>query len=301
MSSKLNVLVTGASGKLGNLIATELLNLQASHPDLHVIAASRTTDKLEALQKKGAEVRHLDLFDPASAEKAFAGVHRLVLVSIDSIGQRFKAHKIAIDAAVKVGVQHVLYTSIPAPISDRPLVDEHFETESYLATKLGYTLLRNHLYHEVLLMSLPNAVKTGAWANATNNGKVAYVSRADLALAAAQATLNFTGTGSDLHRTYDLNANDVVNADQVVELVKEVTGKHVQNVPITQKQLADGLSAFLPPHIAVAIAYLDTHVAEGFTASQTHHLEKLIGRKPKTLKEFLHEQKDALLGGAASH
>ena len=83
--SQTTILVTGASGDLGQLIVKELFNLSKTDVNIKVIAATRTPAKLGDV---GVEVRQLDFLDNDSIVNAFKGVDRVILINTDAIGNR---------------------------------------------------------------------------------------------------------------------------------------------------------------------------------------------------------------------
>jgi NAD(P)H dehydrogenase (quinone) len=116
------LLVTGTSGNLGKAVVAELRRLGAKK----VIAATRTPGKHQELAAMGVEEREADFDRPTTLQAAFRGVERLLLVSTDSLHApevRIKQHRVAIQAAVDVGVEHVVYTSLPNAQSDGGTLD----------------------------------------------------------------------------------------------------------------------------------------------------------------------------------
>lgn len=98
------LLITGASGKLGQQVIDYLLNdfnIAASQ----LIATTRNAASLAELAEKGVDVREADFSNPASLEAAFAGADNLLLISIDAIGQRSELHRNAVLAAQNVGIK----------------------------------------------------------------------------------------------------------------------------------------------------------------------------------------------------
>src|SRR5688572_26575904 len=95
-------LVTGATGGLGSK-AVEFL---AAWGHAKVTAAmARNPGKAEGLRAKGVQIRQGDYEDPASLDKAFAGVERLLLVSTMGDNEtRIRQHLNAVAAAKKAGV-----------------------------------------------------------------------------------------------------------------------------------------------------------------------------------------------------
>jgi len=289
-----SILVTGASGNLGKLIVEHLTTLPGFNKTFKVVAGSRTPEKLDALVAKGVEARKLDLEDVSGTEQALIGVDRLLLVSTDAFGKRFAAHKVAIDAAVKQGVKHIVYTSFGGASPDRPLYEEHFNTEAYLAagTKIGFTLLRNGLYQEILLGALTSSLPHGEWKTATGKNKRSYTSRNDLALASAIVVSSVADENARV--SHELTDDHVYSANEVVALVTEVTGLPLKHVEFTDDQLIAFYASFLPHHVAVALSHLDTHTRLGMDHVTTGELAKILGRAPLSLKDFLVAHKAAL-------
>src|SRR5689334_9931004 len=105
------LLVTGASGHLGRRVIELLLESNAGH----LIATTRSPDKLAGLAARGVEVRQADFDDPGSLAAAFAGADRLLLISTDALDgtdRRIVQHGNAVAAAEQAGVKHVVYTSL---------------------------------------------------------------------------------------------------------------------------------------------------------------------------------------------
>src|SRR3954454_25286486 len=126
-NSHRTLLVTGASGHLGQRVIELLLEANAGH----VIAATRTPEKLAHLAARDVEVRKADFDDPSTLTEAFAGVDRLLLISTDALDgtdRRQVQHRNALNAAARAGVTHVAYSSLtnPAPGSSLAIARDHY-------------------------------------------------------------------------------------------------------------------------------------------------------------------------------
>src|SRR5438105_2607025 len=102
----MSVIVTGASGQLGRLVAEELLDRVAPS---ELVLVTRRPKALAYLAERGVQIRHGDFDDPASLSEAFAGGERLLLISTGAIGRRVPQHRAAIEAAEAAGVRHLVY------------------------------------------------------------------------------------------------------------------------------------------------------------------------------------------------
>src|SRR4051794_9054163 len=103
------IVVTGATGKLGNLVVEALLEKVAAKD---VAVAVRDPQKAAALAARGVQVRTADYSKRETLAAAFAGAEKLLLISSSEVGQRAAQHRAVIDAAKEAGVRFIAYTSI---------------------------------------------------------------------------------------------------------------------------------------------------------------------------------------------
>ncbi|AKT40224.1 SDR family oxidoreductase [Chondromyces crocatus] len=292
------LLVTGAGGQLGRRVL-ELLLAKGAGP---LIATTRDPAKLADLSARGVEVRHADFDDPASLQEAFAGAGRLLLISTDALdrpGRRIEQHRRALDAAVKAGVKHIVYTSLtnPGPGSPVTFAPDHQGTEDAIAQSgLGYTVLRNNLYADLLPSALARAAATGQLLAATGEGATGYVTREDCARAAAAALASdFAG-----QRTLDVTGPTTITHRELARLAADLTGKPVDYVIIPLSALENGLQqAGLPPTLAAAYASFDEAIARGSLNVTTRAVEDLTGQPAEDVRTYLSRHRAALLPPAA--
>ena len=128
-------LITGVTGGLGHSLCNTLLEI--AEPSSVAVSSSSKSRAAEFIDR-GAEFRHADYADPASLEKAFTGIKMLFFVSANEFNtdKRMRMHKNVVDAAKKVGVGHVYYSSLAfGGFKDRSVIDlqqAHLETEKLL-------------------------------------------------------------------------------------------------------------------------------------------------------------------------
>ena len=89
------ILVTGATGHLGNLVILNLLKLTNKE---NIVALARDAAKAKPLSDKGVEVRVGNYNDVESLKNALKGINKLLLVSgLDE--NRLEQHKRVVDLA----------------------------------------------------------------------------------------------------------------------------------------------------------------------------------------------------------
>jgi NAD(P)H dehydrogenase (quinone) len=288
------LLVTGASGQLGRRVLTHLLETHRIAGN-RIIATTRKPDALTDFAAREVEVRYADFDDATTLAASFAGAERMLLISTDALtspGQRISQHRAAIQAAEWVGVQHVVYTSAPNPLPDQPLIDDHFWTEQALAGgRLEWTILRDNIYTEALLRSLPAAVISGKLVTATGNGARSYVTREDCARTAAAALASQVG-----RRILDVTGPSAVTLAEVAAMATELTGRQVTHISVGPEELRMNLmAAKLPPALAGGMVAFDTAVAQGYHAIVTPTVKDLTGAAPLSVRDLLTRERAALV------
>ena len=275
--------VTGATGQLGRLVVTELLERGTSPAD--VVALVRTPSKAADLAALGVQVREADYDRPETLAPALAGVDALLLVSGSDIGQRERQHRAVVDAAVAAGVQRVVYTSVlRADSTELPVAPEHVATEELLrASGLPTTVLRNGWYTENYASTLDQARATGSVTSATGGASIAAAARADYAAAAAAALLDASTAG----RTYELGGTPFTY-DDLAAALSEVLGREVRHRAVGADELAGGLrAAGLDEGLVGFLVAVDTATARGALDTDPAPLAQLAGRPSTPLVDVL--------------
>lgn len=268
------IVVTGATGQLGQLVIKSLLK---KVPASGIVAAVRNVEKAKDLAALGVQVRQADYSQPASWDAALKGADKVLLISSNEIGQRAKQHRSVIDAAKKAGVKLLAYTSVlHADTSVLGLADEHRETEAYLrASGVPYVLLRNGWYTENYAAGIPTALSLGAVYGAAGNGRISAATRADYAEAAAVALTADSQAG----KTYELAGDTAFTLSEFAAEISRQSGKNIGYVNLPEAEYKKALlGAGLPDFLAELLANSDTGVSQGALFDEGHQLSKLIGR-----------------------
>lgn len=288
MENIMRIAVTGASGQLGQLVISQLLERTEAK---NIVALVRNPEKLSDLSSKGIEVRAFDYAHNADELSVqLAGVDKLLLISSSEIGQRTVQHQNVINASKLAHVKFIVYTSLlKADTSPLLLAQEHVETEQYLKTSdIPYTLLRNNWYSENYAMGLAQAVEHGKIFGATHHGKIASASRLDYATAAAVV---LTQEGHE-NKVYELAGDTSYTLDDVAKWVTEISKKDVTYNDLSEEEYkALLIQVGLPEGFASILANSDDGVSKDALYSDSKDLHKLIGRATtnmqETIKEFL--------------
>src|SRR3954471_11609141 len=276
--------VTGASGRLGRLVVTGLLD--AGVPADEVVAVVRTPEKVADLAERGVQVREADYDDASAVEQALAGTDRLLLISGSVLGTRVAQHGTVLRAARDLGVELVAYTSAPkAETSRLAVAPDHLATERLIA-ELGLpgAILRNNWYFENYDSTITRAAETGEVVGSADGGRIAAATRADLA-AGAVAVLTAAEPAPGV---YELGGDEAWTLADLAAAVAEVTGTDVGYRDLSPEEHARALEAAgLPDGAVQFVVGTDQAIAQGALDTGSHQLSQLIGRPTTTLAEYV--------------
>ncbi|SFG43051.1 NAD(P)H dehydrogenase (quinone) [Duganella sp. CF458] len=274
------IVVTGASGALGQLVVQGLLE---KVPAAQIVAAVRDPGKVAHLAARGVQVRRADYTDPASLDSALAGADRVLLVSGNEVGKRVPQHRAVVDAAKRAGVKLLAYTSIlRADTSTLRLAEEHVATEAAIRNSgLAYSLLRNGWYFENFGGRIQGAAQRGEMVGSAGDGRISAAARADYA-AAAVAVL----TAEAPQQVYELAGSTSFTLAELTAEAARQAGKAAAYRELPQADFAAVLAGVgVPAPWPELLADSDAGSARGDLFDDGKALEKLIGRPTRSLSQ----------------
>lgn len=283
------ILVTGATGEFGKHAVQQLIAKGVNTSDISVL--SRSLEKANNYKADGITVKIGDYSNYDSLVKAFEGVDKLLFVSSSEIEDRAAQHQNVVKAAKATGVKHIVYTSFMRNQERNDsaiafLQDSHLKTENWIKESgMTYTFLQNATYMDMLPMFIGEQVmETGVIMQPAQNGKSSLVLRQELAEAAAVV---LTSDGHE-NKEYPLVNNQAITYNEVAETIAQISGKDITYQSPSPEDYQATLKTYGVPdeYIGIFTAF-SVAQANGELEMSDNSLEKLLGRKPTTAKEFL--------------
>ncbi|MFN8190289.1 MAG: NAD(P)H-binding protein [Nocardioidaceae bacterium] len=269
-------MVTGGNGRLGRAVVEHLVTL--IDPG-EVAVGVRDPQIASGLGRLGVEVRRADFEDAAAMRTAFDGIERMVLVSTNAMPHttRFRHLQDATDAALRAGVDSIVYTSLittaPEAIGDVHRLSEHYLRRSGARV----TFLRHPLYLESFVDDLVAEPSV----DAVSDGLINAAWRDDLAEAAARVLAD------DARReVYDFTGP---TAWRMSELAAEIGRQQGRPMPFRRLSEHDFLrqsaAEGMPDFLRQILLDLQHTIEAGGFAHVTDDLAQVLGRPPRSMPD----------------
>ena len=305
------IVITGASGNYGRGVTDRLI---AKGRAQDFILITRKPEKLADRAAQGCTVRYGDFDKPETLVAAVQGADRMLLISGTRVGARVVQHKAAIDAAAAAGVGHIIYTSfigIDDPANPAEVRHDHIETEALMkASGCAWTSLRDaHYADAMILMAGPGVMQSGKWFSNAGQGREAMVWRDDC-IESAVAVL--TGEGHE-NQTYNITGPELQTFAEVTAMMAEITGKPLEYVSLDdegQYAMFDAMGIPRRPVDDLEVAGIPWNsddmvtfgqaIREGFLELCTDDVERLTGRKARSVRQMIEENAEMLRGACSA-
>jgi uncharacterized protein YbjT (DUF2867 family) len=275
------VTVTGSTGTIGS----ELVRL-LSDARVPTRAVFRNASKIRPLPR--VVWLQADLRDDDVLEPTFAGTARLFLLSDNEPG--FGQLQIAaLRAAQSLGATHVVKLSAlgASNHSNSTIAREHWEVEQAIQqTTMTWTILRPHAFMQNWVREVAESVRAeGAIYSPIGDGRVPFIDTRDIAAVAAKALLD---PESHAGRKYVLTGGEAVGYAEIAAALSAATGRTVTYRAISMDEARARLveRGTSPALIEAMLAISAYQQAGGPTAKVSDNVQRILGRPPRTIRDF---------------
>lgn len=273
------ILVLGATGTVGGKLVRVLLEKGE-----RVKAGSR-----RAMHAKGAEAVAFDYEDCATYNHALEGVDRIFVIAPGRHLDPAALLTPIIQATAARGIRNVLMTVLGADADDDL---RHRRVESFLEkTGAQFVVIRPNWLADNFHRCWLEGIRRGAIALPAGDAKTSFIDARDIAECAAAALTSDTFNG----QAFNLTGPEALTYGEAAAILSRVLGKSVAYTPVDDETFVGMLvAAGLPDAYARHLARLFEPVREGRMAIVTDDVERLTGKKPRTLETYARDNTAAL-------
>jgi NAD(P)H dehydrogenase (quinone) len=288
MPAKPKILVTGATGQVGALVIPYL----KANSGVEVVAAARSLEKAKSL---GIPSVYLDLDKPESLAPALEGVERAFLATGYTIDM-MRQSKDFLNAAKRAGLKHVVHLGACGGNDTRIA---HYAWHQFIERYVewcGFSF--THLRPEIFMQNLlgyggEKYVKEGVIRHYVGKARLSWVDIEDVAAVAAASLLN-----PEQHQgqTYRMGY-EALTYDEIAEIFTKVIGQRFSYEPRPPEEFYNNvLAAGAEPAYMKCVfnSYSDFTAGRGERVDEIFdNLPTILGRKPKTMADFVQKNVDA--------
>ena len=264
------ILVAGATGVLGSEIVRRLR--ERGEKVRAMVRVSSAPEKVERLEKMGAEIVRADVKEPGTLLAACDGVNAVIstitTIMTSQAGDSFEAtdgggNKALIDAAKESGASKFVFVSFDTSKSpDMPLRIAKKDVEDHLKSSgMDYTILHPSLFFESwlgpMLFADPEAGTAKVYGRGTE--KIRYVAVSDVAEFAVQSLSRPVARNAIIA----VGGPDEISQLEAVRMFEEAYGKKFSRIEVSEAVLEAQLRSAQNP-FDKTFAGLMLGVARGF-------------------------------------
>lgn len=274
------MLVMGATGNVGGATLRALR-------ERGIPVRSAVARVMGAASEPGVEPVELDVFRPETFGRAVDGIGGLFLLRPPPVSKVGPTLNALTEAAVAAGVDHIVFSSVAGADTNR--VVPHHRVETHLRDHApSWTVLRPGFFAQNLADAYrQDIVDDDRIHLPAGDGRVAFIDTRDIGAVAAAVFADPLPHGG---RGYTLTGPRAVTFDDVASMLTTTLGRTVVYEPASILGYARHLRRRRLPLAQIAVqTVLHTGLRRGDAETVDPTLERLLGRKGRTIEDYVRE------------
>jgi len=280
------ILVTG--GNVGNWVVE---GLSKKGKTVRVTVLKKQSN--QAWDSAGVEQVEFDYTKPDTLDRAFDGVE--TYFSLSPLIQNLAETGIqAVHAARRAGVQRIVRSSVLGAADDAITFPRwHRAVEKAVEESgMAYTILQPTGFMQNYLLYANSIKKEQRFYAAQGDSKASLVDARDIADAAVLVLAEPRHTG----KKYKITGGEAISNIDIANTLSEVIGKPVQYVSVSDDDAEKAMQGIgMPPWMVEGMTELNHIMVQGWLAGIETDFEKLLGRKPRTFRQFAQDFRAAFV------
>lgn len=276
----MKILIIGATGNTGTQV---IKALQAK--GIRPTAAVRDIDKAKNHLGEELDYTYFDYLDSSTYADALTGVEKMFFIAPPPKKDPAIVREL-VKAAKEAGVKFLLFQSgrTSGTFEGKPLYEIERDLEKGM---LDYCIVRPAWYMQNFHTWTGTTLEDNEICLPTGKGKVAMIDLKDLGVAIAEILSSNDHNG----KSYNLTGGEALDHEEVAAIFTEVKGEKVVYSNPTAAIYVDRMEEKgWTREAAEYCIWLFDRVKEGSEEVVSNDFEQLVGRKPRSFKEFAKEE-----------
>jgi uncharacterized protein YbjT (DUF2867 family) len=288
-----SILVTGATGTVGRHVARGLTDT-----DVDVRAGVRSVERARETLPDGIDLVRFDFEKPETWGQAFEGVDAMFLVRPPEMTRVHRHITPAVDAAARVGVEHVVFLSVLGaeknPLLPHRRIERHLE-----ASGLTYTFLRASFFMQnFYVVHRAEITERGELFVPAGDGETSFVDARDVAAVGVEALVDPVHR----NRAYDVTGPEALTYGDAAAIFSDVLDRDIEYADpglVEFVVTATSRDVSLPFALVQAVVYTTARL--GLAARVTDDAERILGRPPRSLTTFVSDHAEEFRQDSPDH
>ncbi len=294
MKNKPKILLTGAGGNTGQVIAAEL-----QKRGIPFVVMTHSESNKARFQKQGMEVVSGDFDIPETLELALSDIEKAYLVCTPD--EKLVARETAFIAAAKrARVRHLIMCS--AYLSGENAESENLRSHGLIEkavreSGMDYTIIRPVGFMQTFTLFVWDMVqKANAISLAAGDGGMALIDVRDVAAVGVKVLTEPGHAG----KVYDLTGPESLTMYRQAEILSKVLGRKIYYIPSTEAQMEQVMKVLGVPETP------SEHVQKVFKMQREHRIEMVLptlqelGIQPTPYEQFARDYVSGITQGGNS-
>ncbi|MBC3765822.1 SDR family oxidoreductase [Neptunicella marina] len=281
----MTILVTGATGRVGQQVVNQLVKRNAN---VRVL----TRDPAKVTFDNSVEVAKGDLLDINSLRQAFSGIRTLFLLNAVT-GDEFTQALITLNIAREEGIERVVYLSVFD--ADQAVNVPHFAVKygaERMLEALGFSaiILRPAYFIDNEVMVKDVIVNYHVYPMPIGSKGIAMVDVGDIAEVAAIELIRRDQASEKLPtETLNLVGPDTLTGEKIASIWSDVLGQPVNYGGDDPTEFENNMASFMPKWTVYEMRLMaERYVSDGMVPKQgdVERLTTILGRPLKSYRDF---------------
>lgn len=289
MSNKEIIAVTGATGNIGKPVVEGLI---AKGYAPRVVVRKRVTNA--DWDAAGVEQRIADASDVDSLTASFKGADKVFSVS-PLLENFIELGKATVEAARRADVKHLVRSSAQGADPNAPITMGRWHGEIEQAIEdshIAWTFVQPASFFQNYLGYADTIKSQNAFYAPMGDGKVSLVDVRDIAAVAVAALAEDGHAG----KRYAVTGRESSSNDDIALHFSQVLGREIKYVDVPEEKANKTMrQAGTPDWMVELVAELAAIGKAGYLSAVLPTVEEITGRKPRTFRSFIEENKAAFV------